>query len=167
MKKFIALLLIFSLLSLSVNLYAKKRGAKLIITKKDGQKIEGELIAVKKNSLLLLMKFVVDITVDIKDIKVIKIVKKSQAGKGVLYGWSAGGLIGVIYGSVIEPPYGNKAGVILFSGILFAIPGALIGISIGTAAGADKTFQIEGMTYLEIRETMDYLRKKARVRDYK
>ena len=54
-KKFISLFLIFSLMMLSANLYAKeRRGAKLIITKKDGQRIEGELIAVKPNSLLLL-----------------------------------------------------------------------------------------------------------------
>jgi len=48
MKKFLALFLIFSLIILSVNLYAKeRRGAKLLITKKDGQQIRGELIAVK------------------------------------------------------------------------------------------------------------------------
>ena len=54
-KKFLSLFLIFSLMMLSVNLYAKeRRGAKLIITKKDGQLIEGELITVKPSSLLLL-----------------------------------------------------------------------------------------------------------------
>jgi hypothetical protein len=43
---------------ISTNLYAKeRRGAKLLITKKDGGKIEGELIAVKENSLLVLTKW--------------------------------------------------------------------------------------------------------------
>ena len=52
-KKFISLFLIFSLMMLSTNLYAKeRRGAKLIVTKKDGQQIRGELITVKPNSLL-------------------------------------------------------------------------------------------------------------------
>ncbi len=35
------------------------------------------------------------------------------------------------------------------------------------ASGIDKTIQIEGMSDLEIKEAMDKLRKKARVRDYK
>ena len=54
-KKFVSLFLIFSLLVLSGSLYAKERqGAKLVITKKNGHQIEGELITVKPNSLLLL-----------------------------------------------------------------------------------------------------------------
>jgi hypothetical protein len=54
-KKFISLFIIFSLVILSVNLYAKeRRGVKLIVTKKDGQQTEGELITVKPTSLLLL-----------------------------------------------------------------------------------------------------------------
>jgi hypothetical protein len=48
--KLVSLFLIFSLVMLSANLYAKeRRGAKLLITKKDGQLIEGELITVKPN----------------------------------------------------------------------------------------------------------------------
>ena len=53
MKKFTALCLILSLVMLYANLDAKeRRGAKLIVTKTDGQKIRGELITVKPNSLL-------------------------------------------------------------------------------------------------------------------
>jgi len=33
--------------------------------------------------------------------------------------------------------------------------------------GTDKTIQIEGMSDSEIREAMDKLRKRARIRDYK
>jgi len=80
MKKFTALILVFSLIMLSVNLYAKeRRGAKLIVTKKDGQQVEGELITVKPSSLLLLNTEGKDVSVDIRDIKVIRIVKKSKA----------------------------------------------------------------------------------------
>ncbi len=45
--------------------------------------------------------------------------------------------------------------------------GALIGGIVGAGYGIDKTIQIEGMSDLEIKEAMDYLRKKARIRDYK
>jgi len=75
-KKFIALFLAFSLMMLSVNLYSKeRRGAELIITKKDGQQIKGELITVKPNSLLLLDTEGKDVSVDIVDIRIIRIVK--------------------------------------------------------------------------------------------
>jgi len=55
MKKIIPLFLVFSLLALSGNLLAKeRRGAELIVQKKDGQQVRGELITVKEHSLLLL-----------------------------------------------------------------------------------------------------------------
>ncbi len=99
-KKFISSFLIFSLMMLSANLYAKeRRGAKLIVTKKDGQLIEGELITVKQNSLLLLDTEGKDVSIDIADIKVIRIVKKSRfwkgAGTGGLFGVGTGALLGL------------------------------------------------------------------------
>jgi hypothetical protein len=69
-------------LALSGNLYAKKRGAELIIIKTNGQQIRGELITVKKDSLLLLDSGIgADVSVDIDDIKVIKIMKVSEVWK--------------------------------------------------------------------------------------
>jgi len=69
-KKLISLFLIFSLMMLSASLYAKeRRGAKLIITKTDGQQIKGELITVKPKSLLLLNTDGKDVSVGIADIK--------------------------------------------------------------------------------------------------
>ncbi|MGB6865507.1 MAG: hypothetical protein WBE11_07415 [Candidatus Aminicenantaceae bacterium] len=64
----------------------QKPGAKVIIQKIDGQQFRGELIAVKQNSLLLKeYESGGDITVDVEDIAVIKIVKKSKAllGAGI------------------------------------------------------------------------------------
>ena len=168
-KKFISLFLVFSLMMLSANLYAKeRRGAKLIITKKDGQLIEGELITVKENSLLVLDTEGKDVSIDIGDIKVIE--KKSQIGKGVLYGTLIIGGGGTLLGGILGSGYrdiGFSGGALV--GALYFIPsGLLIGILIGSAAGlGKKTIQIEGMSDLEIREALDKLRKKARIRDYK
>jgi hypothetical protein len=92
MKKFTALFLVFSLISLYGNLIAKeKHGAELIVVKKDGQELRGELITVKKDSILL-MGYVsaYDVTIKIDDIKVIKIKKKSSFEKGFLGGALAG-----------------------------------------------------------------------------
>lgn len=101
-KKFIALFLVFSLMMLSASLYAKeRRGAKLIVTKKDGRPIEGELITVKPNSLLLLDTEGKDVSVGIADIKVIIIVKKSKAGTGAFIGVLVGGGGGALFGELI------------------------------------------------------------------
>ena len=175
-KKFIALFFVFSLMMLSVNLYAKeRRGAKLIVIKKNRQLIEGELITVKANSLLLLDSGTgADVSVDIKDIVVITIVKKSKTLVGATYGALAGGGTGAIVGTLIGKPapiilssMGAEESTIL-GGIFFGfIIGAVCGGLIGAYAGADKKILLEGMTDLEIREALDKLRKKARIRDYK
>ena len=192
-KKFISLFLVFSLILLSVNLYAKeRRGAILIIQRKGDQVqtrykdtpwetsvmtgIRGELIAVKPNSLLLLDTEGKDVSIDIADIKVIRIVKKSKAllgaGVGLLIGAGGGVLLGFAMG---DPEYlstgwdfsltaEQKA---LVFGILLGIIGLCSGVIAGLKSGKDKTILVEGMTDLEIQKTLDKLRKKARIRDYK
>ncbi len=181
-KKLLSLFLVFSLVMLSANLYAKeRRGAKLTITKKDGQQIEGELITVKPNSLLLLDTEGKDVSVGIADIKAIRIVKKSKAGKGALYGLLTGGISGIllvpafkelagedfILDSLIENIEEVTGSFTIAFALIGGAAGLLIGALVGANAGKDKIIQIEGMTDSEIQETLDKLRKKARVRDYR
>ena len=172
MKKFTALFLIFSLVMLSVNLYAKeRRGAKLTITKKDGQQIEGELITVKPKSLLLLNTDGKDVSVGIADIKVIRVVKKSKAGLGAGIGAGIGFVIGAGFVTIwnlftVEYERISWSFLPLF-GVICSLPSLLIGALFGAGAGRDKTMQIEGMSDSEIQEALDYLRKKARIRDYR
>ncbi len=164
MKKLIALFLIFSMMMLSVNLYAqKRRGAKLLITKKDGQQIEGELITVKPNSLLLLNTEGKDLSVEIIDIRLIRIVKKSKLREGALFGSVTGLAIGVVS---LEP---NNYSILtnIRNGLIITSISVLLGGLLGAVLGIDKTIQIEGMTDSEIRVTLDKLHKKARIRNYK
>jgi hypothetical protein len=163
---------------LSVNLYAKeRRGAKLIITKKDGQLIEGELITVKPNSLLLLDTEGKDVSVDIVDIKVIIVVKKSKFWKGSFYGLLLGGGLGVA--ALVSAISSSEDGDTTFGQVILGIAycayyvgiggavGFFIGGLIGAFVGTDKTIHFEGMTNSEIREALEKLRKKARIRDYR
>ncbi len=168
-KKFISLFLIFSLVMISVNLYAKeRRGAKLIITKKDGQQVEGELITVKPNSLLLLNTEGKDMSIDIADIKVIRIVKKSKALLGAGLGLIILGGGTASYIAIFGEWEGSDVlDVAIFGGAIGAAAGLLIGGVTGALLGTDKKIQIEGMTDSEIKEAMDKLRKKARIRDYR
>jgi hypothetical protein len=163
-NKLVSLFLVFSLLVLSVNLYAKKRGADLLITKTDGWQREGELITVKPNSLLLLDTEGKDVSFDIADIKVIRIVPKSKP----LLGAGIGLLIGVVPGALIGYKVGWRTSEgAVYGGVIGGVTAALIGGFIGISLGKEVTIQIEGKSDSEIQEVMDKLRKKARIRDYK
>jgi hypothetical protein len=170
MKKLIALVLVISFIGMNCATYEKgeginlepgqEPGAKLIIQKKDGRQVKGELIAVKQNSLLLLDTEGKDESIDIADIGIIRIVKKSKALK---YGLLVGGGLGLIGGisQIGEEEHGFIPTFI--DGFIF---GALIGVIAGAVAGTDKTIQIEGKSEAEIKEVLVELRKKARVPDF-
>lgn len=182
MKKCISLFLVFFSFVLSGNLYAKKKGAELIVQKIVGQQVRGELITVKENSLLLLdSESGADVSVDIREIKLIEIVKKSKSlawgGIGLVSGAVIGALTGYLQG---DDPSGMITGFgppmpfpglftadekALYGGIGWGILGGAIGGIGGAIAGADKTIQIEGKSETEIRKALNKLRKKARVRN--
>jgi hypothetical protein len=176
MKKLIALFLVVTFIGMNCATYEKginlepgqKPGAKLIIQKKYYQEVKGELIAVKENSLLLKNSQTgADVSVDVKDIMEITIVKKSKLLEGGLIGLLLGGVIGFIIGS----PQGDEVFISksLAGGIGAAIgggTGALIGASIGSIVKGDKTIQIEGKSDLEIKWHLEKLRKKAQVPNF-
>ncbi len=172
MKKYIALFLIFSILTLSGNLYAEKKGADLIVQKVDRIRVKGELIAVKQDSILLLDKYSgADMAIDVRDIDVIKIVRESGAP---VVGGIAGLFLGGVTGYFIGYPQGDDGGFVIISkplagGIGAAIGGilgVLVGAGIGLAVEADKTIQFKGKSDSEVQEILEELRKKARVRNY-
>jgi hypothetical protein len=172
-KKLISLFLIFSLMALSVNLYAKKQGATLIITKKDGQQIREELITVKPNSLLLLDAEGKDVSVDIADIRAVRIVKKLKYWLGAGIGGAIGGgiaLYKIVSAYKAEDGDGGFISYFLLGSLVVPVAlmaGAVLGAGIGALVGTDKVIYFTGMTDSEIQETLDKLRKKARIRDYK
>jgi len=176
MKKLISLFLVFSIIGLCGNLYAKeRRGAEIEIykvkPKMEGTPWEtahtkGELIAVKKNSLLLLDSKGGDVTVNLNEIMIIKIMGKSRillaTGTGLILGAGTGYLIGE---SAYEP---NSFNVVTpgFVAAIGAAAGAFIGIIIGSFISSDKKIQIEGKSETKIKEILEELRKKARVPDF-
>jgi len=170
MKKVIALILVLSLLvSIHGELLAKeKRGAELLIQKKDGEDVRGELIAIKQNSLLILDSVLkTDLSVDIGEIKVIIIMKISKAVGGLLVGGALGALLGFMANSAPSKGWGGlnlgRGGNTVVGGLM----GGGIGAAIGAFGGIDEKIQIEGKSAGEIRGTLEHLRQKARVPDYK
>jgi hypothetical protein len=179
-KKLLSLFLIFSLIMINCATLSrleekrekrKKHGANLIIQKINGQQVSGELITVKPSSLLLLNTEGKDVSIDIADIKVIRVVKKSQVVKGafggLLGGAGTGAYFAGLFGLVIRASWGETSSKMAEWGAICAPFGAIIGAIIGAIFSIDKTIQIEGMSDIEIQKTLDKLRKKARIRDYK
>jgi hypothetical protein len=164
MKKFISLFLVFSILALSGNAFAKDRkGADVIIQKADDTQVKGELLAVKENSLLLLDTGA-GISVDIADIIAIRIVNKSKFWKGFTPGFLGAGAIGTTgVALAAERDQREQAAVAFF---IFGFLGALLGGGISSIVLEDDTIQIEGKSDSEIQEILEKLHKKARVKNY-
>jgi hypothetical protein len=150
------------MLALPVSLIAReKRGATLIITLKDGHFVEGELIVVKPDSLLLYSGK--DETIDLARIKVIRVVKPPRIETGMLCGVTVGAVATAIFGAHDSGGEFGPIGTVL-RGILFLSIGAGLGAGAGALAGKDKVIGLEGMTDPQVRVALAYLRKKARIR---
>jgi len=169
MRKAIAVLLVFSLFWLSGNLYAKKKGADLVIEKKNRWYEKGELIAVKQDSLLLLNSSGADVSVDIENIKTVTIAKNSKTALGAGIGFLIGAAIGI--SALANENSRPKQGWVnlefpSYYGAVLGLPTALVGAIIGAAAGSDETILMEGKSDSEIKQILENLRKKARVSNY-
>ena len=106
-------------------------------------------------------------SIGIADIKVIRVVKKSKFWKGAGTGFLIGGSFVLLTASEAPVEEDGEWLWYAFWVVVIGVPCALIGGLIGASSGRDKIIQIEGMTDSEIKEAMDKLSKKARIRDYK
>jgi hypothetical protein len=164
MRKTIPVLLVLSLLWLSGSLYAEKKGAEIIIEKNDGQQVSGELIAVKQNSLLLLeRKKRADVSVDIKDVSDVVIIKTPKTKLGAISGL----IIGVASGTYIGYRVGWRTSTgAIWGGVIGGLIGVLAGGIIGSQINRSETFQFAGKSDTSLRWILAELRKKARVPDF-
>jgi hypothetical protein len=161
--KLIASALVVSFLVLPAGLSAKeRRGANLIVTRLDGSQVSGELIAVKRDSLLLLSNGR-DESIDLADVKTVRIVKKSRAGKGALYGFLVGAAGGALWGSANQDSdvWGN--GTAWVAGAYVGAIGALTGLLAGSVLGLDSSFTIAVEPETVVNEYWNKLRAHARV----
>ena|GEM_PF-675359 len=156
------------------NLAAKRKGAQLVIVKEDGQVLEGELLKVKEDSLLI-MTSTSGVTIDIKEIDEIKIKKrKTKSGKGALIGAGVGFLIGGLIGSTKtseliydgdNPGFGNRLLVGGMVGAVYALPGSIIGGIIGgqfPGGYKTETIDVKKTPLNKIKSILKKLKKRAR-----
>lgn len=148
---------------LSGGLSAKDRtGADLLITLKDGSKYRGELIAVRPDSLLLLdHRTKKNETAAVADIATVRVVRRSKAWQGFLFGLVPGAAGGAALGAHASagdnPELGAFAGGLVIGGIA-----GLVGLAAGFAAGLDTEIAFAGLPEGERIRILARLDRRAR-----
>jgi len=168
-EKLTALILVFFLLVISGNLSAAiRKGVKLVIQKTDGQEVVGELVTVKKDSLVIFdAETEADTTVSLNVIDVITVDNKSLAFELGMGGFLLAGAARLSLHSTVEKDSAATEGAtehqvqeVWFIGAV----GGAVGVIAGLLAGINKTIQIQGESEADIQSAMQKLSKKARVK---
>ena len=129
------------------NLSAKeRRGAELVVTRLDGSQVSGELIAVKRDSLLLLNNVGRDESIDLADIKTVKIVRKSRAGLFAGIGGAAGATAGAFVGLYKGGGDDESGPASIRGGVVYGALGALAGLLADSMVNSDTHFTVAGKT---------------------
>lgn len=143
-----------------------RSGASVTVTTRAGSRIAGELIAVRRDSLLIMDESGRDHSLDLNGVEAVVVKRGSKAGVGVLFGAVLGlaagaGLSSALYHNA-DPceSIGPRACVIMLGTVAGGIGGAIA----GSAAGKDLTIKIPNEDRVPARTlTLARLRKYARV----
>jgi hypothetical protein len=162
-KRLAATVLALMMLVLPRALSAReRRGADLIITRQDGRRVQGELIAVKPDALVLLTLDAKDESVMLAEIKSIKILRRSKAWQGVLGGLLAGAVGGAIWGVSTASDEWGVAGGAFLGGLAVMGPASLLGLMAGMGAGLDDEIDLAGLPVSEMNRILAKLSRQAR-----
>ena len=122
----------------------ERRGAELVVTRLDGSRVSGELIAVKPGSLLLLAPGGTDASVDLTAIRSVRIVRKSQAGPFAGVAGGAGFLTGALLGLRALDHEDEQLQSALLCGCMLGAIGAVSGLLVGGLHEIDSNFAVAG-----------------------
>ena len=145
----------------------EKAGANVVITKKDGTQVAGELISVKRE-FISVMDAGSGVNVDPKEINVIEVKAKSKrgnAGAGLLIGLISGAAIGFVASGGMSRLSGSGGGIVDVRGIgaIIGAPlGAIMGLAAGNSAASGKTYKLGGAPINVTEEILSKLDKQAR-----
>lgn len=145
-----------------------KRGAEIVVQKTDGNQIHGELIAVKKTSLLLLdIRSSIDVSIEVKEIELIHVIRGPKTGLGAISGLLVGGAVGVAASGKGKEcgQCPNSSSRTIVGGALVGGIGALIGALIGSSAGGNEIIIFQGSPPEEIEAKLEKMRSKARIKN--
>jgi len=154
-----------------VSASGRKSGQTLFILMKDGRTIEGELLAVKGDRLIIMdSSSLAGIEVQIGEALHLQVRKKSKffqgLGIGLLSGAAAGALIGLLSGDDEGGWFSMTAGEKALAGALgLGILGAPIGGIAGAIAGIDESIDLTEMTPVQKDLILKKLKSHARMAD--
>ena len=171
-RKIVAAVLALFSISLTTDAFgAQKKGSTVIITLMDGRQASGELIAVKPKSILILDPIGKDASFDLTEIAVVKIFRKSKAGKGALTGFLTGAGAGITAG-LLSAGSGEDSDfqggmAAMFLGGIGGIVGLVGGLVAGASAGGELDIRFVGATELSQRTDLQKLTKYARYKEFR
>lgn len=164
------LLCLLSLFFLFNSLEAgERRGAEVVVQKLGGDQIHGELIAVKKTSLLLLDSVSgIDVSVNLKEIGIVHVIKGPKTGLGAISGLLVGGVVGVAATGKGKDcgQCPNSTRRYIVGGALVGGIGALIGALIGSQSGSNEIIIFQGLPQDELDAALEKLCSKARFKNF-
>lgn len=148
----------------------ERRGAIVLVRDNNGKSVEGELIAVKQNAIIVLeSSSASDVSLELSEIDTVRIVKKAKVLKGIGIGFAAGAGTGAVVGFASgndEPggffnfTAGEKA---LIVGAALGTVGVILGAIFGAVAGSDQTLAVSGTFGSKRAGVLAFLSQKARV----
>jgi hypothetical protein len=157
-------------------LAARRNGARLRMTLTNNEVVQGELIGVRGETLVLLTGQG-DQTVGLGDVATLLIKDTSGTMIGGLTGLAAGVIVDATMWHSFNKDTSDEEGGLIIRAILtpaaiaatglIAGGACLVGMLIGHAAHKGKTYKLQGMTQEEMRGLMETLRKHAMVPNYK
>lgn len=118
----------------SISQAKDRQGAQVVATMKSGAEIKGELIAVKKDFLVLSSRepaVVSDQSIKVEDIREVRVARPSKAGSGALIGLLAGAAFGAVGAAA-----NNGSSSFHFPVVGMAATGGVLGLVVGAIAGA-------------------------------
>lgn len=139
------------------------RGLELGVTGSDGRQVQGELISVKPDVLVLLVAGMKDESVPIAGIRRLRVLRPPRALTGLGGGLLAGAAAGVIWGLVNSDEEFGAGFMVLVGAIYLSAPGALLGLTAGLGAGLDEWIEFGALPEPEKQLVLAKLDRRARV----
>ncbi len=164
--------ILFGLMVLgSISWATERQGAQVVVTLKSGGKITGELLAVKKDFLVLSADgsgMVRDESIAVQDVREVKVIRRSKAGTSMLIGLLAGAGTGAVIGysdGNDEPGFfsftARQKAAIMAVGA--GLTGLLVGAIVAGANGADISFRLDNGPKYKVHSALVELSRHARV----
>jgi hypothetical protein len=156
------------LLAAPTGLAAERHGATLHLDLRDGRRLQGELLAVKGDILLLLGDSGCEAQAAIGDVAVVRIVRRNRVGKGLVRGLAAGFAVGSLIGLTAALADDEGYGLLWMgmAGSMFGGAGAVVGAGAGLLASSNEMISCRERDAAWRSALLNRLQRLARFRDF-